>query len=254
MTRIAIVLSFALASIGLTILIAGCTEPRASTPNAEGPSGVFKHAGWHNVTTRPYRIDPPDQIRIRSPKIPELDGQTLEVRADGTAAFPLIGTLQFAGLTPMEAHALITTAASKYYVAVDLQIEILPQSKFIYVFGFGADRRGKLPYTGRTTVINAIADSGFNNQGWPQQVWISRPSRDGQDKATVVVDFKTMSETGDLSQNYLLEEGDIVYVPMSPLASWNEKMTRVLSPILQSVNAVQTPANVVNTFDNLGGN
>lgn len=232
--------------------IVGCTKARESTPNAEGPSGVFKHAGWHNVTTRPYQIDPPDQIRVRSPKIPELDGQIVEIRPDGTATFPLIGTLQFAGLSPMEAHELITSTTSKYYVAVDLQIDVLPQSKFIYITGFGADRRGRLPYTGRVTVINAISDAGFNNQGWPQQVWISRPGRDGQDNATVVVDFKTMSETGDLSQNYLLEEGDIINVPMSPLAAWNEKLTRILSPVLQSVNAVSTPANVVRTFDDLG--
>jgi polysaccharide export outer membrane protein len=247
MTR-TVVLSICTVTLAITI---GCTKARQSTPNAEGPNGVFQHAGWHNVTTRPYLIDPPDQIRVRSPKIPELDGQVVEIRPDGTATFPLIGTLQFAGLSPMEAHDLIRDAALKYYVAVDLQIDVLPQSKFIYITGFGADRRGRIPYTGRVTVINAISDAGFNSMGWPQQVWISRPGRNGQDNATVVVDFKTMSETGDLSQNYLLEEGDIINVPMSPLASWNEKMTRVLSPVLQSVNAVSTPANVVRTYDDL---
>ena len=69
------------------------------------------------------------------------------------------------------------------------------------------------------------------SHAWPQQVWLVRPAQKGQPPARAVVDFKKMQETGDMSQNYVLHEGDIITLPDSPLSSFNFKATQVLGPV-----------------------
>ena len=51
--------------------------------------------------------------------------------------------------------------------------------------------------------------------------------------------MKKMYMTGDTSQNYLLEENDIVYVPDSPLASWEKNTRRLLGPLTGIGGAAQ---------------
>ncbi len=235
----------------LSITILGCTKERQSTPNALGQGGVFQHAQWHNVTTRPYVIDPPDEIIITAARIPELNAQRRTVQPDGRVVLPLIGPINLAGQSPEEARQTIISATSRFYSKPEVEVDIVAQSKFYYVFGQGAARPGAVPYIGRVTVVKALADAGLSSEGWPQQVWLSRPGRDGADNATVVIDFTRIEDYGDLTQNYLIEEGDIIKLPMSPLASWNFKLNRVLSPLLSTVNAIDTPARVGRTYDDL---
>jgi protein involved in polysaccharide export with SLBB domain len=74
---------------------------------------------------------------------------------------------------------------------------------------------------------------------------VSRPAKeDRQERATAVVDFKKIFQTGDLTQNYLLEEGDIIEIPNSPLAAWDEKTRRVLGPIMGTTGVVSAGAQV----------
>ena len=70
------------------------------------------------------------------------------------------------------------------------------------------------PWTEPTVVITF--DDGFRSvyeNAWPQQVSVSRPAKNGQPRATAIVNFKEMAMTGDMRQNYLLEENDIIYIP-----------------------------------------
>lgn len=233
-------------ALAVLLLVTGCTKKRESTPNA---ADVFVNAGVHGVTERTYRIDPPDQIKLFSSNVPELNEQVGIVRPNGQVLFPLIGDVQVNGLTPDEAREQVLKQTSAYYVDPDLRLEVAAESKFFYVFGFGASTQGRFPYVGRVTVINALAQAGFNESGWPQQIRLSRPARDGNDNATAVIDFNKMIGYGDLSQNYLLEEGDIIEIPYSPLASWNEKVSRLLGPVSNTVRFGSDTARVVNTFD-----
>jgi hypothetical protein len=99
------------------------------------------------------------------------------------------------------------------------------------VFGFGAQKTGKIPYTGGVTVVGALAEAGFTITSWPQQVRISRPASAARDKATVVVDFTRIWDYGDVSQNYLIEEGDVIFIPITPLAVWGEATRELLEPL-----------------------
>jgi len=214
---------------GLT-LAGGCTAAHKSTPNAEGPSGVFQPAGDHNLSADEYVVDPPDEITIQAPNIKELDKQKSIVRPDGKIGLNLLGEVQVAGLTPKQINDLLQQKAAKYYVNPDIKCEIKANSKFFNVVGLGINKGGRIPFTGNDSVVSAIADAGFNEKAWPQQVLLSRPGKNGS-RATAVVDFTQVFEQGKMEQNYLLKPGDIVYVQYSPMASFEFKFEQAVGPV-----------------------
>jgi polysaccharide export outer membrane protein len=243
-----------LVAIGICLLVGvGCQSSRRSTPNAEGPDGVFHHATDHQVSTREYRVDPPDEVIIKAPNIKELHEQRQRVRPDGKISLNLLDEVYVAGLTPSEINALLKKLVSKYYDNPDIKVEVVANSKFYYVFGFGVHQQGRYAYTGRDTVIGALAEAGFNNEAWPEQVLVSRPGKNGEHNATAVVDFTKIWGYGDLSQNYLLEEGDIIEVRLSKLAKFNRNLTQMISPITGASSAVVSSQVVASNGDVQGG-
>jgi polysaccharide export outer membrane protein len=214
---------------------------------------VFHHATQHQVSSREYRVDPPDEIIIKSPNIKELDDQRQRVRPDGKISLNLLDEVYVAGLTPSEINTLLKKLVSKYYESPDIKVEVVANSKFYYVFGFGVLQQGRYAYTGRDTVIGALAEAGFNNDAWPEQVLVSRPGKNGEPNATAVVDFTRIWGYGDLSQNYLLEEGDIIEVRLSKLAKFNRDLSQVISPITGASSAVVSGQVVANSNNGVQG-
>jgi len=232
--------------IGVTVVLAqvvGCTEERKSDANAEGPSGLFRPCTERDVSATEYRVAPPDKLMIRAPGIKEMDNVVTQIRPDGRITLNLLRDVYVANKTPEEIGRALSEAASKYYNNAAVTVEVAEYaSKFYEVFGLAVRDGGRKPYTGRNTVVAALAGAGFNERAWPQQVSISRPARGGQPRATVIVDMKQMYMTGDTRQNYLLEEGDIVYVPDSPLEAWADSTRKILSPLTGIMGAGQSMA------------
>jgi polysaccharide export outer membrane protein len=226
--------------VALFAALQGCTQSRTSDIQAEGPQGLFRPATEKDVSATEYRVAPPDKLQIRAPGIKELDQFITTIRPDGKISVNLLNEVYVANKTPEEISQLLTQAAAKYYNNVQIKVEVAEYaSKFYMVFGTAVRDGGKKPYTGRNTVISALATAGFNEDAWPQQVSVSRPATSGQPKATAIIDMKKMYMTGDTSQNYLLEENDIVFVPDSPLAAWNKNTTKILGPLTGTVGAAQ---------------
>lgn len=232
-------IEFRLLIVGLSMALVGCTEARQSDP---GAATLFKHSSVSDVSAKEYRVAPPDKLLIRSPGVKEIDFTTA-IRPDGKIQVNLVGEVYVAGKTPEEIGKLLTVAAAKYYNGALVQVEVAEfNSKFYTVFGTAVHNAGRKPFTGRDTVIAALAGAGFNEDAWPQQVSISRPAKDGQIRATAIVDMKSMYMTGDTTQNYLLEEGDIIYVPDSPLRAFEKTARKILTPVTGLVGTTQTLA------------
>ena len=49
-----------------------------------------------------------------------------------------------------------------------------------------------------------------------------------------------MWQTGDVKDNFMLEEGDVIYVPPSPLAQANTTFNRLLSPLTGTLELLGT--------------
>jgi polysaccharide export outer membrane protein len=225
------------------VLVVGCESARKSTPNA---AEIFQRATPHVIGSREYRVDPPDEIVVKAPNIKELDGQKQKVRPDGKISLNLLGEVTVTGLTPLEINELLSKLAAKYYTNPDIKVEVIANSKFYYVFGFGVAKQGRYAFTGRDTVITALAEAGFTEQAWPQQVRVSRPARKSQAKnATAVVDFKHIYSYGDLTRDFVLEEGDIIEIPYSPLAAWDVKSRQLFGPITGAAGMAGSATSVV---------
>jgi polysaccharide export outer membrane protein len=235
-----------------TILIAfllstgGCFGWRNSTPNAVAPNSVFKSAGLQRVTLQEYAVDPPDEILLRSPDVKEYDNWKETVRPDGKVVVPFAGEISVVGKTPTQIVRMLAQAAHEhgYKDTPVVSIQVTPLSKFFYVFGFGAQKTGKIPYTGGVTVVSALAEAGFTITSWPEQVRVSRPGKDGQKNATAVVDFTKIWDFGDMSQNYLLEQGDVIFIPITPLAAWGEATRELLEPLTGTAGLALTATSV----------
>jgi polysaccharide export outer membrane protein len=166
--------------------------------------------------------------------VKELDKTKTRVRSDGKISLNLVGEVYVAGLSPSEIAEDLTQRLSKFYTKDSLYVSVEVtdfQSKKYYVFG-QVDHVGIKPYTGRDTVIKVIAEAALNDDAWPQKVVLIRPNDDPNVRQKITIDLKQMYKEGKADQNFLLEEGDLVYVPPSPLAEFRIQFTKLMSPII----------------------
>jgi polysaccharide export outer membrane protein len=226
----------------LALAAAGCAGNKSGPPEQnEGKSQalnawISKHDSGLPPTV--YRVEPPDKLKVVAPAVKEIDGQTSVVRSDGVIALNLVGEIQVSGLSPAEISELIARKLKDYYQkdALDISVQVIEyKSKHVFVLG-QVVQPGVKPYTGNNTVLNTLADARLNDLAWPQKVVIVRASEDPNIKQRVTVDLKLMYETGDVKQDFLLEEGDVVYVPPSPLAQIGLEFRHLVYPLIPASN------------------
>jgi protein involved in polysaccharide export with SLBB domain len=189
-----------------------------------------------------YRVQPPDVLLIQAPKMSELKEERVTIRPDGKISLNLLGDVMVAGMTPAEISRKLRQLALKYYEkdAAEVFVTVVEfKSKVVYVFG-QVSEPGIKPFTGRDTLLDMLGQARLNENAWPQKIVIVRPNEDPNVKQKVTVDVKTMWQTGDVKDNFMLEEGDVIYVPPSPLAQANTTFTRLLSPLRGTLELLGT--------------
>ncbi len=165
-----------------------------------------------------YRIAPYDVIMVTVWDHPELTTPTGQFRspeengnrvsAEGTVFYPYVGTVQVAGKTVSEVRKLLAERLNRVITSPQLDVRVV---------GF---RGRKVQVTGEvlqpTTVPitdvplrvqDAIAVTrGFTPEADPANVTLSRNGR------TYRINLQALYENADLSQNWLLRDGDVVNV------------------------------------------
>ncbi len=201
-----------------------------------------------NTSTDSYILQPPDRVEIHCSKVPELHLQTQQIRPDGKVAFEGLGEIHAAGKTPKELSSVIHEKILMLYALtgqhpIDVRVTAF-RSKVYYVLGQVFFPGGKV-FTGRDTVLKAVADARPTTLAWLERVQVIRPSaKEGIRPRIFEVNFDKMSAHGDTTKNVLLEEGDIVYLPPTVLAAIGLKVEELVRPIgraFSTVNIVQGP-------------
>jgi len=207
---------------------------------------AFQYPNQTYVTMDEYILQPPDEVTLISTKIPLLTGSeaspgiTQVIKPDGTISLEDVGQIPVAGKTPRQVAEIIAQKLSTLYkLAGDypVDVQVVNNSKFIYVVG-QVERPGAVPYTGRDTVLSVIARSVPNTLAWKEKIQVIRPAADPSERSMVFgLDFKKMAEHGRMDQNILLQDGDVIYVPPTILASVGLTIGEIVSPILSAGSA-----------------
>lgn len=220
----------------------GCGQPQSNL-------AAFLESHKHVVSSGQYRVAPPDVIAISATLADEVDGVTQRIRSDGKISLRLLGEVKVAGLTPKQIATKLERLLNRYYVGAKVSIQVAQyRSKTYYVFG-QVSRPGAQPYTGRDTLISALAAAHPTFLAWTTQVKVTRPSPEPGQQRQITVDLERMVRHGDTQHNVLLGEGDIVYVPPTPLAWVGLRLREVLYPIAPAVAVATDPAELVNAPD-----
>ena len=225
----------------ITISLTGCFSSRAKDIEA------FIKPHEVEVTAERYTLQPPDEIEVHCSKVPEIHLQRQRIRPDGKIGFEVLGEFEAAGKTPEElANEVQQKVVQLYTLVGDKPIEvrlIAYWSKVYYVLG-QVYLPGPKVYTGRDSVLYALAEAQPNPMAWLGRVQVIRPSADKSVRPKIFeVNFDHMAAHGDASKNILLQEGDIIYVPPTVLAAIAMKVEEVIRPIARAfagVNIVQT--------------
>ncbi len=228
------IINLALITISLLITIGliGCFSSNPKDVEA------FMKPRQTNVTADKYVLQPPDEIEVHCAKIPELNMQRQRIRPDGKVSFENLGEFMASGKTPSELAESMQKQMSGLYTLVGdkpIEIRIMAfQSKVYYVLG-QVIAPGPKVYTGRDTVLTALAASQPNPMAWLDRIQIIRPSDDVSVRARIFeVNFDRMAAHGEAVNNVLLQEGDIIYVPPTVLAAIAMKIEEFIRPIARA--------------------
>ena len=197
-----------------------------------------------NTTLSTYILQPPDEIHILCSEVQAIHDQRQKIRPDGKISLEGVGELEAAGKTPKQLAEEIRLEVIEYYKLtnddpVDVQIS-LPQSKFFYVLG-QVNMPGPRIYTGRDTALNAISLAEPNPMAWIERIQVIRPSENEDiPPAIFELNFDRMMAHGDTTQNVLLQENDIIYVPPTILGWMSLKIEEAIRPIARAFSGVYT--------------
>ncbi|WP_282041302.1 polysaccharide export protein [Halomonas alimentaria] len=166
-----------------------------------------------------YRVGPGDVLSIIVYDHPELTnpGGTERsaaevgnrVQADGTFYYPYIGRVSAEGKTIDEVRSELTRRLAAYITEPQVEVSVAAfNSKKVYLSGEVSEPK-TLPITSvPLTLVDAISQVGSANPGanW-HSIFLNR---NGQQQR---ISLYELMRNGDMSQNRLLQPGDILHVP-----------------------------------------
>jgi polysaccharide biosynthesis/export protein len=205
MSKLASFWSFVFFTVAGSQLMANCGMDAAQTnkPVVTAPAS--------GAEPTEYRISQQDILQISVFQINDLNS-AVQVNQDGTVTLPLIGKVQVAGKTTVEAEQIIAgKLKQKYLQSPQVSVSVKTYGKRITVSG-EVKTPHVLPDDGNTTLSQAIANSGgMSELANAERVHIAR-SKDQhvQDEIYNLDDVQAGKATDPL-----LKGGDIVVVEQS---------------------------------------
>lgn len=210
---------------------------RASTsPGAAIPSkGTYSAPATSATPSSPdYLLRPGDQLSIVVTQQQDLGNSSANqtpftVRPDGNVSFPLVGEIHAEGMTVSEFTNAIATSLARYIVNPDVAVNITKLGTVrVYVFG-EAKKPGAFELDKGHTVMDAIgAAEGFTRDTAKKKIYLIHQD---EPKSLIPVNLNNMLRTGDMSENYVMREGDILYLTRNHRIDF----ARDIAPIFNSI-------------------
>ncbi|GAM96393.1 capsule polysaccharide export protein [alpha proteobacterium U9-1i] len=129
----------------------------AAGVSAAAVSGCVTNEAITPTEIPEYRLGAGDELRVIVFGEAELTGPFV-VGTQGSIAYPLIGEVQAAGLTPLELAARLREGLSQFLRNPNVSVEVANYRPF-FILG-EVTRPGSYPYSPNLTVQNAVATAG----------------------------------------------------------------------------------------------
>jgi polysaccharide export outer membrane protein len=163
-----------------------------------------------------YKLSPNDLLDFRVFQEPELDG-VIHVAGDGSAIFPLIGTVNVGGQTVMEATEAIKARYRDGYLVypqVNLTVRTYAQKLFTVLGQVQKPGSYDMKGSDEITLLQAIGMAGgYTKIANPGRVTVKRPGEGGRERV-IKLDAKRMARGGESSAFYV-KPGDVITVAES---------------------------------------
>jgi polysaccharide export outer membrane protein len=160
-----------------------------------------------------YRLRPEDVISIRVLGEKDMDVDA-PINFDGTVAVPFIGLVKAAGLTVGQLQKYIYDHLSPdYFINPKITVNIIRFKDLRASVVGGANRPGEFTFKPGDRVLSLISQAQgpqFNRTDLRKATLVRKNSLE-----QVPLDLHSMLVRGDLSQNYELQDGDVINIPES---------------------------------------
>jgi polysaccharide export outer membrane protein len=156
-----------------------------------------------------YVLKPRDTIGLYVWNEPNLSPASLAIDPEGYVRFPLIGAVKAAGKTLSELTDALKSAFSEYVKDPQVTVYLVDfDMPRVSVLGRGVNRPGQFRLKEGSTVADAIAAAGATTSfADTKHASLTRAGSD----VPIPIDLDLL-EKGDMSQNLVLEDGDLVIV------------------------------------------
>jgi polysaccharide export outer membrane protein len=187
----------------------GATAP-AKSGTADGASSPDEMGNRHPL----YRLQKSDVIEIKFNFASEYD-QTLTVQPDGFIALKGLDQIYVQGVTVAELRDTIRNAYSEILHDPEVTVDLKDFEKPYFIAAGAVGHPGKYELRGDSTVTEGVAMAGgFTEQSKHSQVVLFRRISDERTEARVL-NIKQMLNARNLSEDFHLRAGDLVYVPQN---------------------------------------
>lgn len=200
-------------------------QVEAATPRPEASPAL---------NTKDYLLRAGDQLNIVVTQQQDLGNSSANqtpftVRPDGNVSFPLVGEIHAEGMTVSEFTNVLTYGLSRYIVDPDVAVNITKLGRTrVYVFG-EVKKPGAVELEKSHTVIDAIgAAEGFTRDTAKKKVYLIHQD---EPQSLIKINLNNMLRTGDMSENYVMREGDLLYMTRNNRIDF----ARDIAPILSSI-------------------
>jgi len=233
-------------AIGLIVSVSACSSKPPAESIADVDDGqVFDQrevSEFVSTTQAPqgilpeYYIGVGDHLDVVFFFHEDLTTQNLLVRTDGRITLPYVGDIMAAGNTPMGLDSLLTQQFSEILRDPNLSVIVREvPDQMVYVLG-EVPHGGGFDFDRHITLVQALARAGgLDNGAKTNSVLVIR--REGLNKIVgVQVDVKAILNGETISDDFMLRNYDIIYVPKTRLKSAAEFMTLVYDVIEPGAN------------------
>lgn len=175
-----------------------------------------------------YRLRQGDELTIDVVQQMDLGAnKTFTIRPDGYVSFPMVGNIKADGMTVEEFTQSLINSLSTYIINPDVSVNVAKLGGVrVYVFG-EINKPGAYTLTKSSTVIDAIGAAGsFNWDTAKKKIFLIHQN---DPTKPIEINLNNILKTGDMSQNYVMREGDILYLTKNSKISFSRDIVPILT-------------------------